>query len=275
MAGSAPARFPLIRNNSSCKTPEPDYPKAFPSGLGSSHFLPGFRRRLPKGFPSYLGSLTSSHTSEEEYPRAFLQASGVLASSHTSEEEHPRAFLQASEVSHPPILPKKTSQGLSFKPRLFSPPLILSKKSTRWLSSPPWKLSLPAWLSKKTTQGLSFKPRKSHILPYFRRSVPDGFPSSLGSLTSSQTSEEDYPRAFLQALEVSHPPILPKKTTQRSDYSSSGGSRVLMMAFSNSAIPTAPRCIKGLPSIGMKRREGIERIPNRAARSFSSSTLTL
>ena len=171
MAGSAHARFPLIRNNSSCKTPEPDYPKAFPSGLGSSHFLPGFRRRLPEGFSSYLGS--------------------------------------------------------------------------------------------------------SSLLPNFRRSVPDGFPSSLGSLTSSHTSEEDYPRAFLQASEVSHPPILPKKTTQGSDYSSSGGSRVLMMAFSNSAIPTAPRCIKGLPSIGMKRREGIERIPNRAASSFSSSTLTL
>ena len=109
----------------------------------------------------------------------------------------------------------------------------------------------------------------------FRRRLPDGFPSDLGSLTSSHTSEEYYPRAFLQASEVSHPPKLSKKTTQGSDYSSSGGSRVLMMAFSNSAIPTAPRCIKGLPSIGMKRREGIERIPNRAASSFSSSTLTL
>ena len=92
-------------------------PDGLPSGLGSSHFLPGFRRRLPKGFPSNLGSLTSSHTSEEAYPRV---------------------FLQASEVSHPSIL------------------------------------------RKKTTQGLSFKPRKSHILPYFRRRVPDGFPSSLG-----------------------------------------------------------------------------------------------
>ena len=171
MAGSAHGRFPLIRNNSSCKTPEADYLMAF----------------LPA-----LEALTSCLAFEEDYPRAFLQASVVLASSHTSEEEHPRAFLQASEVSHPPILPKKSTQGLSFKP---------------------WKLSLPAWLSKKTTQG--------------------------------------------------------------SDYSSSGGSRVLMMAFSNSAIPTAPRCIKGLPSIGMKRREGIERIPNRAASSFSSSTLTL
>ena len=157
-------------------------------------------------------------------------------------------------------------------------------------------LSLPAWLSKKTTRWLSFRPRKSHILPYFRRRLPKGFPSNLGSLTSSHTSEEDYPRAFFPALEaltsclafeedypraflqtseVSHPPILPKKSTRGSDYSSSGGSRVLMMAFSNSAIPTAPRCIKGLPSIGMKRREGIERIPNRAASSFSSSTLTL
>ena len=150
MAGSAHGRFPLIRNNSSCKTPEADYLMAF----------------LPA-----LEALTSCLAFEEDYPRA---------------------FLQASEVSHPPILPKKSTQGLSFKP---------------------WKLSLPAWLSKKTTQG--------------------------------------------------------------SDYSSSGGSRVLMMAFSNSAIPTAPRCIKGLPSIGMKRREGIERIPNRAASSFSSSTLTL
>ena len=109
----------------------------------------------------------------------------------------------------------------------------------------------------------------------FRRRLPDGFPSDLGSLTSSHTSEEYYPRAFLQASEVSHPPKLSKKTTQGSDYSSSGGSRVLMIAFSNSAFPTAPRCIKGLPSIGMKRREGIERIPNRAASSFSSSTLTL
>ena len=98
---------------------------------------------------------------------------------------------------------------------------------------------------------------------------------ALEALTSCLASEEDYPRAFLQTSEVSHPPILPKKTTQGSDYSSSGVSRVLMMAFSNSAIPTAPRCIKGLPSIGMKRREGIERIPNRAASSFSSSTLTL
>ena len=115
----------------------------------------------------------------------------------------------------------------------------------------------------------------SRLLLNFRRRLAKGFPSTLGSLTSSHTSEEDYPRDFLQASEVSHPPILPKKTTQGSDYSSSGGSRVLMIAFSNSAIPTAPRCIKGLPSIGMKRREGIERIPNRAASSFSSSTLTL
>lgn len=125
---------------------------------------------------------------------------------------------------------------------------------------------------------------------------PRAFLHTLGVLASSQTSEEAYPRAFLQASEVSPPPILPKKTTRwpssrpwklshpawfskkttrGSDYSSSGGSRVLMMAFSNSVIPTAPRCIKGLPSIGMKRREGIERIPNRAASSFSSSTLTL
>ena len=134
------------------------------------------------------------------------------------------------------------------------------------------------------------------LLQNSRSGLPKGFSSSLGSLTSSQTSEEDYPMAFLQASEVSPPPILPKKsirwpssrpwklslpawlskkTSRGSDYSSSGGSRVLMMAFSNSAIPTAPRCIKGLPSIGMKRREGIERIPNRAASSFSSSTLTL
>ena len=104
---------------------------------------------------------------------------------------------------------------------------------------------------------------------------PRAFLPALDALTSCLAFEEDYPRAFLQASEVSHPPKLPKKTTRGSDYSSSGGSRVLMMAFSNSAIPTAPRCIKGLPSIGMKRREGIERIPNRAASSFSSSTLTL
>lgn len=117
--------------------------------------------------------------------------------------------------------------------------------------------------------------RCSRLLPNFRRRAPKGFPSSIGSLTSSHTSEEYYPRAFLQASEVSHPAWFSKKTTRGSDYSSSGGSRVLMMAFSNSVIPTAPRCIKGLPSIGMKRREGIERIPNRAASSFSSSTLTL
>ena len=125
---------------------------------------------------------------------------------------------------------------------------------------------------------------------------PRAFLPALEALTSCLAFEEDYPRAFLQASEVSHPPKLPKKRTlglsfkhrkshllpyfrrilpKGSDYSSSGGSRVLMMAFSNSAIPTAPRCIKGLPSIGMKRREGIERIPNRAASSFSSSTLTL
>ena len=104
---------------------------------------------------------------------------------------------------------------------------------------------------------------------------PRAFLQASVVLASSQTSEEEYPRAFLQASEVSHPAWFSKKTTRGSDYSSSGGSRVLMMAFSNSAIPTAPRCIKGLPSIGMKRREGIERIPNRAASSFSSSTLTL
>ena len=192
MAGSAHGRFPLIRRQSLLQNSRSGLPDDPPSGLGSSHFLPGFRRRLPKGFSSSLGSLTSSQTSEEEYPRAFLQASGVLASSHTFEEDYPRAFFPALEA-----------------------------------------------------------------------------------LTSCLASEEEYPRAFLQASEVSHPPILPKNTTQGSDYSSSGGSRVLMMAFSNSAIPTAPRCIKGLPSIGMKRREGIERIPNRAASSFSSSTLTL
>ena len=118
-----------------------------------------------------------------------------------------------------------------------------------------WKLSLPAWLSKKTTRGLSFKPRKFSPPPILPKKTTQGL-------------------SFKHWL-FSHPPILPKKTTRGSDYSSSGGSRVLMMAFSNSAIPTAPRCIKGLPSIGMKRREGIERIPNRAASSFSSSTLTL
>ena len=134
----------------------------------------------------------SCKTPEADYLMAFLPALEALTSCLAFEEDYPRDFLQASEVSHPPKLPKKSTQGFSFKPRVFSPP-----------------------------------------------------------------------------------PILPKKTTQGSDYSSSGGSRVLMMAFSNSAIPTAPRCIKGLPSIGMKRREGIERIPNRAASSFSSSTLTL
>ena len=188
-------------------------PEGFPSGLGSCHFLPGFRRRLPKGVPSYLRCSRLLPNFRRSVPKGFPSSIESLTSSHTSEEYYPRAFLQASEVSPPPILPKKTTQGLSFIPWVFSPPPILPKKSTRWPSSRPWKLSLPAWLSKKTTRG--------------------------------------------------------------SDYSSSGGSRVLMMAFSNSAIPTAPRCIKGLPSIGMKRREGIERIPNRAASSFSSSTLTL
>ena len=167
-------------------------PDGLPSGLGSSHFLPGFRRRLRKGFSSYLGCSRLLPFFRRRVPKGFPSSLGSLTSFHTSEEDYPRAFLQASEVSHPPILPKKSTRWLSFKPRLFSPP-----------------------------------------------------------------------------------PILPKKTTQGSDYSSSGGSRVLMLAFSNSAIPTAPRCIKGLPSIGMKRREGIERIPNRAASSFSSSTLTL
>ena len=109
----------------------------------------------------------------------------------------------------------------------------------------------------------------------FEEDYPRAFLQASVVLASSHTSEEYYPRAFLQASEVSHPACFSKKTTRGSDYSSSGGSRVLMMAFSNSAIPTAPRCIKGLPSIGMKRREGIERIPNRAASSFSSSTLTL
>ena len=192
MAGSAHGRFPLIRNNSSCKTPEADYPWAF----------------LPA-----LEALTSCLAFEEDYPRAFLLASVVLASSHTSEEEHPRAFLQASVV-------------------------LASSYS-------------------------------------FEEDYPRAFLPALEALTSCLAFEEDYPMAFLPTSEVSHPPILPKKTTRGSDYSSSGGSRVLMMAFSNSAIPTAPRCIKGLPSIGMKRREGIERIPNRAASSFSSSTLTL
>ncbi|MGN0198615.1 MAG: hypothetical protein ACI39T_03505 [Candidatus Cryptobacteroides sp.] len=111
-----------------------------------------FEEDYPRAFLQASVVLASSYSFEEDYPRAFLQASGVLASSHTSEEEHPRAFLQASEVSHPPILPKNT------------------------------------------TQGLSFKPRKSHILPYFRRILPKGFPSSLGSLTSCLVFEEDYPR---------------------------------------------------------------------------------
>ena len=132
MAGSAHWRFPLIRNNSSCKTPEPDYPKAFPSGLGSSHFLPGFRRRLPKGFSSNLGCSRLLPYFRRRLPEGFPSSLGSLTSSHTSEEDYPRAFLQTSEVSHPPILPKKS------------------------------------------TQGLSFKPRKSHILPGFRRRLPEG-----------------------------------------------------------------------------------------------------
>ena len=192
MAGSAHWRFPLIRNNSSCKTPEADYPLALLPALEALTSCLAFEEDYPMAFLQASGVLTSSQTSEEDYPRAFLHTLGVLASSQTSEEDYPRAFLPALEA-----------------------------------------------------------------------------------LTSCLAFEEDYPRGFLQTSEVSHPPILPKKTTRGSDYSSSGGSRVLMMAFSNSAIPTAPRCIKGLPSIGMKRREGIERIPNRAASSFSSSTLTL
>ena len=147
----------------------------------------------PRAFLPALEALTSCLAFEEDYPRDFLHTLGVLASSQTSEEAYPRAFLQASEVSHPPKLPKKSTQGLSFKPWLFSP---------------------PPKLPKKTTRGLFFKPRKSHILPFFRRRLPKGFPSNLGSLTSSQTSEEEYPRAFLQASEVSHPPKLSKKTTQ-------------------------------------------------------------
>ena len=139
MAGLVHGRFALIRNNPSCKTPEADYPRAL----------------LPA-----LEALTSCLASEEDYPRAFLHTLGVLASSQTSEEDYPRAFLQTSEVSPPPIL------------------------------------------SKKSTQGLFFKPRKSHILPYFRRRLAKGFPSNLGSLTSSHTSEEDYPREFLPALEA-------------------------------------------------------------------------
>lgn len=209
-------------------------PKGLPSGLGSSHFLPGFRRRLPKGFPSSLGCSRLLLNFRRRLAKGFPSTLGSLTSSHTFEEEYPRAFLQASEVSHPPILPKKTTQGLSFKPWLFSHPPKLPKKSTRGLSFKPRVFSPPPILPKKTTRWPSSRPWK-----------------------------------------LSHPAWFSKKTTRGSDYSSSGGSRVLMMAFSNSVIPTAPRCIKGLPSIGMKRREGIERIPNRAASFCSSSTLTL
>ena len=132
MAGSAHWRFPLIRNNSSCKTPEADY------------------------------------------PRAFLQASEVSHPAWFSKKTTRGLSFRPWMLSLPAWLSKKTTQGLSFIPWVFSPPPILPKKSTRWPSSRPWKLSLPAWLSKKTTQGVSFKPRKSHILPYFRRSVPKG-----------------------------------------------------------------------------------------------------
>ena len=125
-------------------------PKGLPSGLGSSHFLPGFRRRLPKGFPSSLGCSRLLLNFRRRLAKGFPSTLGSLTSFHTSEEDYPRAFLQASEVSHPPILPKKTTQGIFFKPR----------KSHK--------------LPKKSTQGLSFKPWKSHILPYFRRRLPKG-----------------------------------------------------------------------------------------------------
>ena len=196
----------------------------------------------------------SCQTPEADYPWAFLPALEALTSCLAFEEDYLRDFLQASEVSHPPILPKKR---------------------TRWPSSRPWKLSLPAWLSKKTTRGLFFKPRVFSPPPILPKKSTQGLSFKPRLFSPPPILPKKTTRGFFKPRVLSSPPILPKKTTRGSDYSSSGGSRVLMMAFSNSAIPTAPRCIKGLPSIGMKRREGIERIPNRAASSFSSSTLTL
>ena len=40
--------------------------------------------------------------------------------------------------------------------------------------------------------------RCSRLLPNFRRRAPKGFPSSIGSLTSSHTSEEYYPRDIVE-----------------------------------------------------------------------------
>ena len=217
----------------------------------------------------------SCKTPEADYPRAFLPALEALTSCLASEEDYPRDFLKALEAltssgfrrrlpdGFPSDLGSLTSSHTSeeYYPRAFlqasevSHPPKLSKKSTQGLSFKPWLFSHPPKLPKKSTRGLSFKPRVFSPPPILPKKTTR-WPSS-------------------RPWKLSHPAWFSKKTTRGSDYSSSGGSRVLMMAFSNSAIPTAPRCIKGLPSIGMKRREGIERIPNRAASSFSSSTLTL
>ena len=118
MAGSKLVRFLLIRNNSSCKTPEADYPWAF----------------LPA-----LEALTSCQASEEDYPMA---------------------FLPTSEVSHPPKLPKNTTQGLSFKHR---------------------KSHLLPYFRRRLPKGFPSYLGCSRLLPYFRRRVPDGLPPGLGS----------------------------------------------------------------------------------------------
>ena len=117
MAGSKLVRFLLIRNNPSCKTPEADYPLALLPALEVLTSCLASEEDYPKAFLLASVVLASSQTSEEEHPRAFLPALEALTSCLAFEEEYPRAFLQASEVSPPPILPKKTTQGVSFKPR--------------------------------------------------------------------------------------------------------------------------------------------------------------
>ena len=173
----------------------------------------------------------------------------------TPEADYPRAFLPALEA---------LTSCLAFEedyPRDFLHTLgVLASSQTSEEAYPraflqASEVSHPPKLPKKSTQGLSFKPWLFSPPPKLPKKTTRGL--------------------FFKPRKSHILPNFRRRLPKGSDYSSSGGSRVLMMAFSNSAIPTAPRCIKGLPSIGMKRREGIERIPNRAASSFSSSTLTL
>ena len=117
MAGSKLVRFLLIRNNPSCQAPEADYPLALLPALEALTSCLASEEDYPRDFLQALEALTSCLAFEEDYPMAFLPALEALTSCLASEEDYPRAFLQTSEVSHPPILPKKTTRGLSFKPR--------------------------------------------------------------------------------------------------------------------------------------------------------------